>query len=120
MNLQSLYKKTRNSNEYSKATKRESNYITDKQPIDLLKVKTGKAYIIANGLPPQKGANAKITYLKQAEKTPEINEDGKADYFDMNFIVEIKEGSWLGEKIPAQEGIEGINILGEKVPASNR
>lgn len=87
------------------------------QPLDLMTVKTGKSYIIAKGLPPQKGADAEIFYLQQAEKTPVINEDGKADYFDMNFIVEINEGSWLGEKIPAQQGIAGINILGESVPA---
>ena len=43
-----------------------------------------------------------------------INEDGKADYFDMNFLVEIIEGSWLGEKIPPQQGIPGKNILGRK------
>lgn len=87
------------------------------QPLDLLTVKTSKSYIIAKGLPPQKGADAKISYLQQAEKTPVINEDGKADYFDMNFLVEINEGSWLGEKVPAKQGIAGKNILGESVPA---
>ncbi|WP_419958916.1 DUF342 domain-containing protein [Psychrobacillus sp. BM2] len=87
------------------------------QPLDLLTVKTSKSYIIAKGLPPQKGADAKISYLQQAEKTPVINEDGKADYFDMNFLVEINEGSWLGEKFPAKQGIAGKNILGESVPA---
>ncbi|WP_144511044.1 DUF342 domain-containing protein [Bacillus sp. FJAT-22090] len=87
------------------------------EPIDLLTVKTGKTYIVAKGLPPQKGKDAVVTYLSQAEKKPVVNEDGKADYFDMNFIVEIKEGSWLGEKVPPQSGIEGKNILGEPVPA---
>lgn len=85
-------------------------------PLELEKVKTGKAYIVAKGLAPQKGEDAQVTYLKQAEKKPEIKADGKADYFDMNFIVEIKEGSWLGEKIPPQEGTTGINILGEVIP----
>ncbi|MEK4486423.1 FapA family protein [Psychrobacillus sp. FSL H8-0484] len=88
------------------------------QPLDFLTIKTGKSYIIAQGLPPQKGEDAKISYLSQAEKKPVINEDGKADYFDMNFIVEIEEGSWLGEKIPPKNGTPGKNILGEQVPAS--
>lgn len=87
------------------------------QPLDLLTIKTGKSYIIAKGLSPEKGANANISYLSQAEKTPVINEDGKADYFDMNFLVEIIEGSWLGEKIPPQQGVAGKNIFGEVVPA---
>lgn len=97
----------------------QDNHITyGYEPIDLLTVKTGKSYIIAKGLPTKKGENAKIIYLDQAEKKPVIQEDGKADYFDMNFIVEIKEGSWLGEKIPAKNGIDGKNIMGENVPAA--
>lgn len=95
----------------------DNGIVFGQQPLDLNSIKTGKSYIIAKGVPPEKGANAKISYLQQAEKTPVINEDGKADYFDMNFIVEIDEGSWLGEKIPAQQGTDGKNILGESVPA---
>lgn len=87
------------------------------KPIDLLTVKTGKTYIVAKGLPPQRGEDAKVIYLDQAEKKPVIKEDGNTDFFDMNFIVEIKEGSWLGEKIPPQKGTDGINIFGETVPA---
>ncbi|WP_391201765.1 DUF342 domain-containing protein [Psychrobacillus sp. L4] len=95
----------------------KNNIIYGQVPIDFQKVITGKTYIIATGLPPQKGTDAIVTYLHQAEKKPEINADGKANYFDMNFIVEIKEATWLGEKIPAQEGIEGRNILGEVIPS---
>lgn len=39
------------------------------QPLDFLTIKTGKSYIIAQGLPPQKGEDAKISYLSQAEKS---------------------------------------------------
>lgn len=96
---------------------RDNQIIYGFQPLDLSTIKTGKSYIIAKGLAPEKGPGAKISYLQQAEKTPVINDDGKADYFDMNFIVEINEGSWLGEKIPAQQGIPGKTILGETIPA---
>ena len=95
----------------------DNQVIYGQQPLDLSAIKTGKSYIIAEGLPPQKGPDAKLTYLQQAEKKPVINEDGKADYFDMNFLVEIKEGTWLGEKIPPQQGTTGKNILGEPIPA---
>ncbi|MFJ7826743.1 DUF342 domain-containing protein [Psychrobacillus sp. NPDC096623] len=95
----------------------DNRIIFGQQPLDLSSIKTGKSYIIAKGLQPEKGPDAKITYLQQAEKTPVINEDGKADYFDMNFLVEINEGSWLGEKIPPQQGTPGKNVLGELVPA---
>ncbi len=85
--------------------------------IDINKLITGKSYCIAEGSYPEKGADAKVTYLEIPERKPVIHEDGKADYFEMNFIFEIKEGDWLGEKIPAQPGIEGKNIFGETVPA---
>lgn len=86
--------------------------------INFNKLITEKSYCIAEGTPPIKGEDAKVTYLEIPERKPEIHEDGKADYFEMNFIFEIKEGDWLGEKIPAQPGIDGKNILGESVPAS--
>ena len=35
----------------------------------------------------------------------------------MNFISEISEGSWLGEKIPATLGKPGKNVLGQVVAA---
>lgn len=97
----------------------EKNNITyGKKNIDILSLKPGKPFIIAQGTPPQKGLDAQVSYLAQAEKKPVINEDGKADYFDMNFLKEIHEGSWLGEKIPAKEGVDGTNLYGETVKAA--
>ncbi len=84
---------------------------------DLTKVETGKSFVVAKGTDPIKGEDAKVKYLEIPERKPVIREDGRADYFDMNFIFEIKEGSWLGEKIPAQPGTPGTNIHGEPVPA---
>lgn len=78
---------------------------------------TAKATLIAQGTPPVQGDDAQITYLELPERKPVIREDGKADYYDMNFIYEIEEGAWLGEKIHAQPGIPGINIYGEWIPA---
>ncbi|MFJ8066681.1 DUF342 domain-containing protein [Psychrobacillus sp. NPDC096426] len=95
----------------------EQRIIYGHRPIDLLTIKTGKTYIVAKGLSPQKGEDAKVIYLEQAEKKPVVKEDGNTDFFDMNFIVEIKEGSWLGEKTPPQKGVDGMNIFGEMVPA---
>ncbi|RUL56916.1 MULTISPECIES: FapA family protein [Lysinibacillus] len=88
--------------------------ITD---IDLNKIVPGKACLIAQGTPPTAGEDAVLKYLEIPERKPEIREDGKADYFEMNFIFEIKEGDWLGEKIPPKPGIEGKNVHGEVIPA---
>lgn len=86
-------------------------------PLKMDSVVPGKAILIAQGTPSVKGDDAKITYLQIPERKPVIREDGKADYFDMNFIFEISEGSWLGEKIPAQPGKEGTNVYGESIPS---
>ncbi|MEK4386405.1 FapA family protein [Solibacillus sp. FSL W7-1464] len=80
-------------------------------------VVTAKATLIAQGTPPVQGKDAQLTYLELPERKPVIREDGKADYYDMNFIYEIEEGAWLGEKIHAQPGIPGMNIYGEPIPA---
>lgn len=85
--------------------------------LDLNKIVPGKAYLIAEGKLPIKGEDAVIKYLDIPERKPVIGEDGKADYFEMNFIYEIKEGDWLGEKLLPKPGIEGINIHGESISA---
>ncbi|MCP1145175.1 FapA family protein [Lysinibacillus endophyticus] len=85
--------------------------------IDLNKLVPGKASLIAQGTAPIPGEDALIKYLEIPDRKPVIQEDGKANYFDLNFIFEIQKGDWLGEKIPAKPGIDGINVYGEAVPA---
>ncbi|WPK10937.1 FapA family protein [Lysinibacillus louembei] len=89
------------------------------QPIQIEKIVPTKAYLIAQGTPPIKGEDAKITYLEIPERKPVIQEDGKADYYEMNFIFEIHEDSWLGEKILAQPGVDGQTIFGETIVAAH-
>lgn len=86
-------------------------------PIPSEMIVPGKAVLAARGVEPIDGEDAKITYLPKPERKPVIKEDGKADYYDMNFITEIREGSWLGEKVLATDGIAGTNVLGETIPA---
>lgn len=85
--------------------------------LNLESITIGKPIVIAEGTEPIKGEDAQVTYIKIPERKPVIREDGKADYFDMNFIFEINENDWLGEKIPAQPGINGKNVYGEEIPA---
>ncbi len=85
--------------------------------VNIRDLKTSKPYIVARGTPPQQGTGAKITYLEQPDRKPIIDADGKADYFDMNFILEIEEDDWLGEKLFAKEGTPGKNIKGVELPA---
>ncbi|MBM7607166.1 uncharacterized protein (DUF342 family) [Lysinibacillus composti] len=96
---------------------KENHVIHGIKELDVVSLITGKPYEIAVGTQPVKGNDAKVEYLEIPERKPIIRDDGRADFFDMNFIFEIKEGAWLGEKTPASEGIEGINIFGNPVAA---
>lgn len=78
-----------------------------KQPL------ANKEFVVAKGEPPITGADAVVHYFQLSDRKPTIREDGKADYFDLHFIDEVKAGDWLGEKIPCTEGVSGRNILGE-------
>lgn len=86
-------------------------------PLDYADLPLGKAHLIAIGQQPVRGADAVVTYLDVPARQPVIREDGRADYYDMNFIYQINKGAWLGEKILAQPGVDGSNVLGENIPA---
>lgn len=73
--------------------------------------------IVAVGTEPVKGADAIITYLDIPERKPIIREDGSANYYEMNFVTPVEKGGWLGEKVPSQEGINGTDVLGNRIPA---
>ena len=51
------------------------------------------------------------------EHKPIIREDGVADYYDMNFIFEVEENEWLGEKTFPLDGINGKTIF-RRIPTS--
>lgn len=84
--------------------------ILDLHTIQLL---ANKEFIVAKGVPALDGEDAAVRYFQLSDRKPTIREDGKADYFDMNFIDEVKAGDWLGEKKPFSEGTAGKNVLGE-------
>lgn len=76
-------------------------------------------FIIAKGQEPVPGNDAIIKYYKRSERKPTIRDDGKADFYDMNFLDEVKKGDWLGEKIPPTHSIPGRTITGEFVIVAN-
>lgn len=75
--------------------------------------------IIAKGQDPIPGKDAVVTYYKRSERKPTISEDGKANFYDMNFLDEVKKGDWLGEKIPLTKSIPGKTITGEFAISDN-
>lgn len=82
-----------------------------------LECKPNKPIVIATGTPPIQGDNAKVTYIEMPDRKPVIREDGSADYFEMNFVTPIAKDDWLGEKVPPQLGVDGMDVFGNPIVA---
>jgi uncharacterized protein (DUF342 family) len=76
-----------------------------------------KEIVVARALLPVNGEDARINYLELPDLKPTINDDGTANYYDMNLFRQIHKDDWIGEKILATPGLEGKNIKGEILPA---
>jgi uncharacterized protein (DUF342 family) len=73
--------------------------------------------LIAKGLAPVNGKDSIITMYKLKEYTPEVKEDGKVDYYELNLINKVNEGEWLGSRTDATKGTIGKTVKGEPIPA---
>ncbi|WP_099188919.1 DUF342 domain-containing protein [Tepidibacter mesophilus] len=80
-------------------------------------IKTQENILIAKSTPAVNGQDAIIKYLDLPDKKPDVREDGSTNYYEMNLIYEINKNDYLGEKIPATEGIDGLNIKGNVIPS---
>lgn len=91
------------------------NGVTEGIRMDVLQtgLKAGCDIEAARGEEPVHGKDAVISYYRQSERKPAIREDGKANFYDMNFLDQVKKGDWLGEKTPPSEGVPGKTVTGE-------
>jgi len=80
-------------------------------------LEVGKKILIAEGVPPQHGLDAKITYYAFGDKKPMMKNDGKVNHYELQLIDNVEKGEWLGEKIPATLGQEGMSVTGDPVSA---
>ncbi|HYE83867.1 MAG TPA: FapA family protein [Clostridia bacterium] len=74
--------------------------------------------LVAEGIEPQDGQDARIDYHfdVSAEKSVNIDKDGKIDYHELSLITNVKRGQKLVTLIPHTQGIPGKNVLGNDVP----
>ncbi len=79
-------------------------------------ITVGKEILIAQGIQPINGEDAILKYYTISEKKPIILDDGKVNLYDLNLIENIKEGEWLGEKIPLTAGVPGRTVTGKILP----
>ncbi|MGE5397406.1 MAG: DUF342 domain-containing protein [Chitinophagales bacterium] len=77
-----------------------------------------RSELIATGIWPKTGSDAKITYLFQKPSIkPTITKDGKINHYDLGQIIVVEEGQLLATKSPAGDGEPGRNVLGELISA---
>lgn len=83
--------------------------------------KTGRTTIVARGVEPQHGIDAKIIrHFNMGEKgVPVVNEHDRADYKNLNMFLRASKGQVLAERIPHTLGTPGTNVHGDKVNAKN-
>lgn len=74
-------------------------------------------YVLAEGLQPVHGKDAKIEYFFNTSKNlqPKRNEDGSVDYKELNTISHVKAGDLLARLIKEDPGKPGKNVLGEEI-----
>ncbi|MGI5911174.1 MAG: DUF342 domain-containing protein [Syntrophomonadaceae bacterium] len=80
----------------------------------------GYKMLIAEGQAPVNGKDARVVYrfpLPSERVCPKIDDKGKADYHNLGLIHNVKMGELLVEKIPADDGLPGIDVMGNQIPA---
>jgi uncharacterized protein (DUF342 family) len=71
--------------------------------------------LIAEGIPPVNGEDSVIRMYELKEPRPEIKDNGKVDYYELNLINKVHEGDWLGDRTDPTEGVPGKTVKGETV-----
>lgn len=79
------------------------------------KLPINQPFVIAHGHPPIHGSDAIIRYYDFCEKKPVLKADGKVNHYELNLIDNVDKGEWLGEKIPATLGEEGVSVRGNPI-----
>ncbi|WP_408956181.1 DUF342 domain-containing protein [Natroniella sp. ANB-PHB2] len=76
-------------------------------------------FVIAVGKGPIPGEDGVIEFKfnldQKKNKVVELN-DGSVDFYNLNRIINVKQGEVIANKIPAVEGEPGRKVTGEKIP----
>lgn len=75
-------------------------------------------YLIAEGIPPVQGSDAKIEYFFNTNPNvkPKVNEDGSVDFFNLETISKCVENQLLAKLTREDPGQPGQNVHGERIP----
>lgn len=77
--------------------------------------------ILAKGIEPINGKDGYIEYLidLSEEIKPKVNESGGVDFKNISLIKPVKEGQHLARVHPPKKGVQGKNLMGVAISATN-
>jgi len=79
-------------------------------------------YLVAEGIKPQDGADAKIVYNFETDRSKvklKESASGKVDFKDLNLVQNVVEGQPLAQKVMAERGKGGKTVTGKYLEAKN-
>jgi uncharacterized protein (DUF342 family) len=87
---------------------------------DILKKDRVADFVIAQGLEPVAGVDAKFLSLmpEAHERKPHVDENGEVDYRELGDIVIVHKDDILMQRIPPVQGKKGRNVVGEIIQPS--
>jgi uncharacterized protein len=77
-----------------------------------------RVLVVARESPPQHGGDARLDHLVEKRPSFQPDERGNLDFHAYNSIVQVTEGQALASVGRASEGIAGMNVVGEPLPAT--
>lgn len=97
----------------------EENHIVTGIKADVLngELLSNRKVLISEGIKPIPGEDSVYSYYKLSSRTPSISDEGDADFYELDFIDNVKAGDWLAEKTMPKPGIDGLTVKGNHIPA---
>lgn len=74
-----------------------------------------KKFLLAKGKAPVDGKDAILTYYEPSNHKPKADESGNVNHYDLDIIDNVVVGQWLGKKLPATSGVNGVDVYGDVV-----
>jgi len=88
------------------------------EAIDIALDNPGDDILFATGRQPIDGEDGSIVYhYQEPSRKPVLLENGSVDYYQLGYIVSIRAGESVADRVWGTEGTPGMNVWGDDIPA---
>ncbi len=90
----------------------------DRDALETAVENPGRKVLVAQGTPPVNGedSSCKVEFDEPIGRPAECS-DGRANFYDLHLVMNVKKGDLLATRIPPTGGTDGLNVRGAPVPA---